>query len=53
MTTNTRAERGLYPFWELPFEFPAAMDHADKVIAGFRLRRNQLEAEKSDEPAHD
>jgi hypothetical protein len=26
------------------------MDHADKVIAGFRLRRNQLDAEKSDEP---
>ena len=31
----------------------STMDHADIVIAGFRLRRNQLEAEKSDEPAHD
>jgi hypothetical protein len=28
-------------------------DHADTAIAGFRLRRNPLEAEKSDEPVYD
>ena len=33
--------------------FRLQLDHADMAIAGFRLRRNQLEAEKSDEPAHD
>ena len=40
-------------FWELPFEFPAAIQPCDMSLPDFRLRRNQLEAEKSDESAHD